>query len=157
DNGLRPEPLIALGALLTWCSIERAVATARLLPAAVAVLIASFSLAAGPTGLICLAALIAGSRPVLQTIVARAHTDDGAPGSAPKRGLWPAVLRYGALLAPGAAAGTLVLVVVFADQPLAAVLEATRVRKIIGPNVAWFDERTRWDALLMLSPDGSLA
>lgn len=23
DNGLRPEPIIALGILLTWCSVER--------------------------------------------------------------------------------------------------------------------------------------
>ncbi|AHH14975.1 arabinosyltransferase [Nocardia nova SH22a] len=148
DNGLRPEPLIALGALLTWCSIERSIATKRLLPAAIAVLIAAFSLAAGPTGLICIAALIAGSRPVLQHIISRAR----GGGSAGR-----AILRYGSLLAPGVAAGTLVLVVVFADQTLASVMEATRVRKIIGPNVAWFDERTRWDSLLMLAPDGSLS
>ncbi|NKY49980.1 arabinosyltransferase domain-containing protein [Nocardia vermiculata] len=147
DNGLRPEPLIALGALLTWCSMERAIATKRLLPAAIAVLIAAFSLAAGPTGLICIAALIAGSRPVLQHIIARAR------GGGSVRA---AIGRYGALLAPGIAAGTLVLVVVFADQTLASVLEATRVRKLVGPNVAWFDERTRWDSLLMLAPDGSL-
>ncbi|BEK84217.1 arabinosyltransferase domain-containing protein [Nocardia seriolae] len=145
DNGLRPEPLIAAGALLTWCSIERSIATGRLLPAAVGVLIAAFSLAAGPTGLICIAALIAGARPVLMVIIKRAE----GPGS------W--LLRYGALLAPGVAAGTLVLVVVFADQTLASVMEATRVRTLIGPNVAWFDERTRWDSLLTLSPDGSLA
>ncbi|MGV9412314.1 arabinosyltransferase domain-containing protein [Nocardia sp. NPDC003693] len=145
DNGLRPEPLIAAGALLTWCSMERAIATGRLLPAAVGVLIAAFSLAAGPTGLICLAALVAGSRPVLQIIIKQA------------KGTGPALLRYAALLAPGVAAGTLVLVVVFADQTLASVMEATRVRTAIGPNVAWFDERTRWDSLLMLSPDGSLA
>ena len=36
DNGLRPEPIIALGILLTWCSVERAVATSRLLPVATA-------------------------------------------------------------------------------------------------------------------------
>lgn len=162
DNGLRPEPLIALGALLTWCSIERAIATGRLLPAAIAVLIAAFSLAAGPTGLICIAALIAGSRPVLQLIIKRARgrmdSDDATPDKRAGRGTFASsILRYGALLAPGVAAGTLVLVVVFADQTLASVMEATRVRKIIGPNVAWFDERTRWDSLLMLSPDGSLA
>nr|WP_246023280.1 arabinosyltransferase domain-containing protein [Nocardia yunnanensis] len=151
DNGLRPEPLIAAGALLTWCSVERAIATGRLLPAAVGVLIAAFSLAAGPTGLICIAALIAGARPVLMIIVKRAKDGrDSAEG-----GSW--LLRYGALLAPGVAAGTLVLVVVFGDQTLASVMEATRVRTLIGPNVAWFDERTRWDSLLMLSPDGSLA
>ncbi|WP_280460193.1 arabinosyltransferase domain-containing protein [Nocardia carnea] len=158
DNGLRPEPLIAAGALLTWCSIERAIATARLLPAAVAILIAAFSLAAGPTGLICIAALIAGSRPVLQIIIKRARGDrTGSSPEARSRSVWGAVGRYASLLAPGLAAGTLVLVVIFADQTLTTVLEATRVRTAVGPNVAWFDERTRWDSLLMLSPDGSLA
>ncbi|KAA8890699.1 arabinosyltransferase [Nocardia colli] len=182
DNGLRPEPLIAAGALLTWCSIERAIATGRLLPAAIAVLIAGFSLAAGPTGLICIGALIAGSRPVLQIIIKRARgvvpavgggvaespsgamgLDDADEKSVPaaKSGTRPSwattLFRYLALLAPGLSAGTLVLVVVFADQTLSTVLEATRVRTIVGPNVAWFDERTRWDSLLMLSPDGSLA
>src|SRR5690606_27422224 len=94
DNGLRPEPLIAAGALLTWCSIERAIATARLLPAAVAILIAAFSLAAGPTGLICIAALIAGSRPVLQIIIKRARGDrTGSSPEARSRSVWGAVGR----------------------------------------------------------------
>jgi arabinosyltransferase C len=141
DNGLRPEPIIALGALLTWCSIERAIATGRLLPAAVAVLIAAFSLAAGPSGLICVAALIAGSRPVLQIIVKRAR----------------GVVDYLALLAPGIAAGTLVLVATFADQTIATVQESTRVRMIPGPDTKWFEEHFRWDALMTISPDGSLA
>ncbi|MFC7962675.1 arabinosyltransferase domain-containing protein [Rhodococcoides kroppenstedtii] len=140
DNGLRPEPVIALGALVTWCSMERAIATGRLLPAAVAVVVAAFSLAAGPTGLIAIAALLAGSRPVLQIVVRRRHT-----------------LGLPAMIAPILAAGTVVLVAVFADQTVASVLEATRVRSAVGPNVAWFDERYRWDALLNISPDGSLA
>ncbi|MFJ2665842.1 arabinosyltransferase domain-containing protein [Nocardia fluminea] len=175
DNGLRPEPLIAAGALLTWCLIERAIATARLLPAALAILIAAFSLAAGPTGLICIAALIAGTRPVMQVIIKRAQglrprriaadsADDRSPteaaspaGSSDRLSVGAKIFRYAALLAPGVAAGTLVLIVVFADQTLATVMEATRVRTLVGPNVAWFDERTRWDSLFMLSPDGSLA
>ncbi|WP_346764791.1 arabinosyltransferase domain-containing protein [Rhodococcus sp. HNM0569] len=140
DNGLRPEPIIALGALLTWCSIERAIATGRLLPAAVAVLIAAFSLAAGPSGLICIAALIAGSRPLLKALVARRRVAGVLPQ-----------------LAPILAAGTVVLVAVFADQTLATVLESTRVRTALGPNQSWFEERLRWDALLTISPDGSLA
>ncbi|MEU5410034.1 arabinosyltransferase domain-containing protein [Nocardia asteroides] len=146
NNGLRPEPLIAVGALLTWCSMERAIATRRLLPAAVAVLVAAFSLAAGPTGLICVGALLAGSRPVLRVIAARAVTDSG-----------PRWWRYAAVLAPIAAAGTLVLVVVFADQTFSTVLEATRVRQLVGPDMSWFEERTRWDSLLSVNPDGSLA
>ncbi len=145
NNGLRPEPLIAVGALLTWCSMERAIATRRLLPAAVAVLIAAFSLAAGPTGLICVAALLAGARPVLRTIARRSATGSG-----------PLFLRYAAVLAPIAAAGTLVLVVVFADQTFSTVLEATRVRQLVGPDLSWFEERTRWDSLLSVNPDGSL-
>lgn len=140
DNGLRPEPIIALGALLTWCSAERAIATGRLLPAAIAVLIAAFSLAAGPTGLICIAALIASSRPLLQILIKRAR-----------------VHGYAALLAPFLAAGTLILVAVFRDQTFATIKEATRVRTSVGPNVPWFDERLRWDALLTFGPDGSVA
>jgi arabinosyltransferase C len=151
NNGLRPEPVIALGALLTWCSIERAIATGRLLPAAVAALIAAFSVAAGPTGLICIAALIAGSRPMLQVLIKRAH------GFETGRGFRSALRSYAALVAPILAAGTVVLVVIFADQTLASVMEATRLRTAVGPNVPWFDERVRWDALMTISPDGSLA
>ncbi|MFD6463762.1 arabinosyltransferase domain-containing protein, partial [Streptomyces roseolus] len=138
NNGLRPEPLIALGALLTWCSMERSIATRRLLPAAVAVLIAAFSLAAGPSGLICLAALFVGSRQVFTML-----------GEHPRHAL--------ARILPILAAGTLVLVVVFADQTFAAVLEATRVRKLVGPDLGWSEETTRWESLLSLTPDGSLA
>ncbi|NLE81954.1 MAG: arabinosyltransferase, partial [Rhodococcus sp.] len=139
DNGLRPEPIIALGALLTWCSIERAIATGRLLPAAMAVLIAAFSLAAGPSGLICIAALIAGARPGFQILVARGRR-----------------VGFVSQIAPILAAGTVVMVAVFADQTLASVLESTRVRTALGPNQTWFEERIRWDALLSITPDGSL-
>ena len=140
DNGLRPEPVIALGALLTWCSIERAIATGRLLPAAVGTLIAAFSLAAGPTGLIAVAALLAGLRPIVMIIVKRAR----------QVGLL-------AVLAPLIASGLAVVIAIFADQTLSTVLEATRVRSALGPNVPWFEERVRWDALMTISPDGSLA
>src|SRR5690606_17348439 len=128
-----------------------AIATARLLPAAIGILIAAFSLAAGPTGLICIAALIAGSRPVLQVIVKRARggvatqsvleeararvrgagdavrDPDAKPTQRPRGSVASGVFRYASLLAPGLAAGTLVLVVIFADQTLATVMEATRV------------------------------
>ncbi|AOW95152.1 arabinosyltransferase [Rhodococcus sp. WMMA185] len=139
NNGLRPEPVIALGALVTWCSIERAIATRRLLPAAVAVLVAAFSLAAGPSGLICIAALLAGGRPIAQIVITRGRQ-----------------VGFASQIMPILAAGTVVLVVVFGDQTLEAVLESTRVRSAVGPNMAWFDERLRWDALLSISPDGSL-
>jgi hypothetical protein len=140
NNGLRPEPIIALGALLTWCSIERAIATGRLLPAAIGVLIAAFSLAAGPTGVIAVAALIVSLRPLVNLVVARAR-----------------VVGVAALLAPVLAAGAVVLIAIFADQTLGGVLEAIKVRTAIGPNVQWFGEYQRYEALLNISPDGSLA
>ncbi|WP_415972125.1 arabinosyltransferase domain-containing protein [Rhodococcus sp. 077-4] len=140
DNGLRPEPIIALGALLTWCSVERAIATGRLLPAAIGTLIAAFSLAAGPTGLIAVAALLAGLRPLVMIVIKRAR----------QVGLL-------AVLAPLVASGLAVVIAIFADQTLSTVLEATRVRSAIGPNVPWFEERVRWDALMTIAPDGSLA
>jgi len=40
NNGLRPEPLIAFGALAAWMLVENAIATRRLWPAAVAVIVA---------------------------------------------------------------------------------------------------------------------
>jgi arabinosyltransferase B len=140
NNGLRPEPIVALGALLTWCSIERAIATGRLLPAAVAVLIGAFTLAAAPTGLMCVAALLAGTRPLVRIIVKRHRQVGTLP-----------------LLAPIAAAGTIVLVVVFADQTLAAVLEATRVRTLIGPNLEWYKDFLRYYYLFVPTVDGSVA
>ncbi|GAB2919362.1 arabinosyltransferase EmbC [Rhodococcus aerolatus] len=140
DNGLRPEAPIALGVLLTWCSVERAVATRKLLPLAVALLVAAFSLAAGPTGLICLVALLVGLRPLVRLISLKAR----------ELGRWTT-------LAPLLAAGLGVLLVVFGDQTLAAVLEATRVRDEQGPSLAWYQELSRYTALFNDSADGSLA
>nr|WP_084515083.1 arabinosyltransferase domain-containing protein [Nocardia acidivorans] len=140
DNGLRSEPIVALGALLTWVSIERAIATSRLLPAAVAVLVAAFTLAAAPTGLMCVAALLAGIRPLVRIVVRRRK-------------------QFGdvALLAPIAAAGFLVLVVVFGDQTFAGIMEANRVRQATGPNLAWYEDYLRYYYLFVETVDGSLA
>ncbi|MGW0045094.1 arabinosyltransferase domain-containing protein [Rhodococcus sp. NPDC003348] len=140
NNGLRPEPIVALGALLTWCSVERAIATGRLLPAAVAVIIAAFSLGAAPTGLMCVAALLAGARPMIRILVRRHR----------RVGTWP-------LVAPLLASGAIVLIAVFADQTYAAVREATRVRTLIGPNLHWYEEFLRYYYLFVQTVDGSVA
>ncbi|MFN3602985.1 MAG: arabinosyltransferase domain-containing protein, partial [Dietzia sp.] len=141
NNGLRPEPVIALGALLTWTSVERAIATRRMLPYAVAVILASFSLATGPTGLMAVAALVMGLRPVLRTVVVRGRE----------------VGSHLALVAPVLAAGTMVLISVFGIQTLASVLEAIRVRGEIGPNLNWFEEFVRYYYLMIPTVDGSLS
>ncbi len=111
NNGLRPEGQIAVGALITYVLIERAIISGRMTPAALAVVAAAFTLGIQPTGLIAVAALLAGGRPLLRILVRRHRIV----------GTWP-------LVAPLLAAGTVVLTVIFADQTIATVLEATRIR-----------------------------
>ncbi|ALA66464.1 arabinosyltransferase domain-containing protein [Corynebacterium lactis] len=143
NNGLRPEPVIALGSLLTWVFIERAILTRRLLPAVVGVIIATLSLGSGPTGLMAVAALLAGL-PMLVRIVVERHKALGGGWKAPTM-----------QVAPFLAAGTAILVGVFGDQTLATVLESIRVRGIIGPSEPWFNEYIRYYWLLLQSVDGS--
>src|SRR5262245_48018293 len=76
NNGLRPEPIIALGILLTWCSVERAVATNRLLPLAIACVIGALTLFSGPTGIASIGALLVAIGP-LRTILHRRSAQFG--------------------------------------------------------------------------------
>lgn len=140
NNGLRPEGQIATGALITYVLIERAIISGRLTPAALAIITAAFTLGIQPTGLIAVAALLAGGRPILRILVRRRAIV----------GTWPLVL-------PLLAAGTIVLTVVFADQTLATVLEATRIRTAIGPSQAWYTENLRYYYLILPTVDGSLS
>jgi arabinosyltransferase B len=140
DNGLRPEGQIALGALITYVLIERAIVYGRMTPAALAVLAASFTLGIQPTGLIAVAALLAGGRPILRILVKRHRLV----------GTWP-------LVAPLLAAGCVILTIVFADQTLATVMEATRIRTAIGPAQAWYTENLRYYYLILPTVDGSLS
>ncbi|HZE14588.1 MAG TPA: arabinosyltransferase domain-containing protein, partial [Mycobacterium sp.] len=140
NNGLRPEPIIALGSLVTYVLIERSMRYSRLTPAALAVVAAAFTLGIQPTGLIAVAALVAGGRPILRILVRRQRLV----------GTWP-------LVAPLLAAGFVVLTVVFADQTLATVLEATRIRSAIGPSQHWYTENLRYFYLILPTVDGSLS
>ncbi|MDD4867162.1 MAG: arabinosyltransferase domain-containing protein, partial [Mycobacterium sp.] len=140
NNGLRPEPIIALGSLITYVLIERSMCASRLTPAALAVVTAAFTLGVQPTGLIAVAALVAGGRPVLRIFVRRHRLV----------GTWP-------LAAPLLAAGSVILTVVFADQTLSTVLEATRIRTAIGPSQAWYTENLRYYYLILPTVDGSLS
>nr|WP_244897643.1 arabinosyltransferase domain-containing protein [Mycobacterium alsense] len=140
NNGLRPEPIIAVGSLITYVLIERSMRYSRLTPAALAVITAAFTLGVQPTGLIAVAALIAGGRPILRILVRRHRLV----------GTWP-------LVAPMLAAGAVILTVVFADQTLSTVLEATRIRTAIGPSQAWYTENLRYYYLILPTVDGSLS
>ncbi|MFI9510829.1 arabinosyltransferase domain-containing protein [Nocardia sp. NPDC052566] len=147
NNGLRPEPWVAGALLLSWCSMERAIATRRLLPAAVAILAAAFANTAGPSGLICIAALVAGIRPLSRIVLSRVRD----AGSVRAR-----IIAALPFVAPLLAAGTMVLAVAFSDQPLAAVFEMRRVHEALGPNVEWFNEYVRYQYLFQPEIDGSV-
>ena len=140
NNGLRPEPIIALGILLTWCSVERAVATSRLLPLAVACVIGALTLFSGPTGIASIGSLLVAIGP-LRTILHRRSKRFG----------------YVALLAPILAACTVTIILIFRDQTFIGEAQANMLKSAVGPSLSWFDEHIRYERLFMASPDGSVA
>ena len=140
NNGLRVEPLIALGTLFTWVCVERAIATGRFFPLTVAIISAAFTLTVHPTGVIAAIALIAGIRPLLKRFMVRRKRD----------GVWP-------LLLPILAAGLAVLFEIFADQPLAPILEAVSVNGQVGPTNKWWEEPMRYYMLMNPTADGGIA
>ncbi len=144
NNGLRPEPVIAFGALMTWVFIERAILTRRLLPAAFGVIVATLALGSGPTGLMAVAALLAGLPSLVRIVVQRHQVLGGGFGA-------PAIQ-----IAPFFAAGTAILIGVFGDQTLASVMESIRVRGVIGPSTPWYEEPIRYYWLFLQTVDGSL-
>lgn len=140
NNGLRPEPIIAFGVLATWVSLERALATGRLLPAATGFIIGGLTLSAAPTGTFCIAVIIAASRPLLLLIIRRARRDGWVP-----------------TVAPLLAAGLGVLHLIFLDQPLVTTLQSSALLGDVGPTGRWFEEVWRYEWLMNPTPDGSLA
>ncbi len=140
NNGLRPEPLIALGTVATWVLVERTIATRRLAPAAVAIMVATLTATLAPQGLIAVAALLTGARAIARIISARRATDG--------------------LLAPAAvlaAACAVITVVVFRAQTLAAVAESARIKYKVGPTIAWYQEFLRYYFLTVEeNVDGSM-
>ncbi|NNG97163.1 arabinosyltransferase domain-containing protein [Gordonia araii] len=140
NNGIRPEPAEAVGALLTWCCVERAIATRRLLPYAIAAVTAAFTLALAPGGLMAAAALLAGLRPVVKTLVTRRKRDGWLP-----------------MLAPILAAGTSVLYMIFADQSIRPLITGNRVAADVGPTLEWWQEPIRYYYLILQTGDGTLS
>ncbi|WP_116917683.1 arabinosyltransferase domain-containing protein [Williamsia muralis] len=147
-SGLRSESIIILGSLLTWWAVEHAIATRRLLPAALAAMCAGLTLALAPQGVIAVAVLIVGARPMLRVLLER--------GRDPERGNRVRVLNLAAVMAPSIAAASLVVLVVFRDQTLASVFDAVRTRYIVGPTISWWQEYLRYYFITVTTPDGAL-
>lgn len=140
NNGLRPEPLIAFAVVAVWILVEYTIGTRRLWPAAIAIVIAMFSVTLAPQGLIALAPLFVGARAIAR-IVGERRARDGILAS----------------LAPLAASATLVFVIVFRDQTLATVAESVRIKYVVGPTIPWYQEFLRYYFLTVEdSVDGSL-
>jgi len=138
NNGLRPEPLIALGALLTWVLVEYAIGARRPWPAAVAIVVAMLSVTLAPQGLVALAPLLVGARAIVRNVRDR------------RTGLLAPLATFAASL-------SLVFVIVFRDQTLATVAESARIKYTVGPTIAWYQEFLRYYFLTVEdSVDGSL-
>ncbi|KXP13972.1 arabinosyltransferase domain-containing protein [Tsukamurella pseudospumae] len=138
-SGLRSEPIIVLGTIVTWAAVERAVATHRALPAAVAALATGLTLGLAPQGVIAAALLLASSAAVLRVLIARRR----------EAGL-------AALVLPIVAAGAVIVPIAFRDQSLASVAEAIRIRLEVGPAAPWTQEYLRFFFLTVNTNDGSL-
>lgn len=139
NNGLRPEPAVVFFSLLTWVSVERTIATGRLLPVALAVPCAALCVGAAPGGLIAVAALLAASRQIFTRIVKRRKRD----------GLLP-------LIAPILASGMAYLFYAFYTPTFAALREAISVKAVTGPTLEWYEEGVRYYYLMLETEDGSL-
>jgi arabinosyltransferase C len=140
NNGLRPEPIVALFSLLTLCAVERAVATRRLMPAGLGLVGAALAVGANPHGLVAVLPYIAAFKPLARLVRIRAREFGWIP-----------------VLAPIMACGLVMLVVVYSDQTWQSVREATAFRMLAGPSEAWYQEIDRYNALFSQTPDGSLA
>ena len=127
NNGLRPEPLIAFGVIAAWILVEYAIGARRVAPYAVAIVVAMFSVTLAPQGLIALAPLLVGARAVA-AIIRRRRAVDGIV----------------APLATVLSSVSLIFVIVFRDQTLATVAESARIKYVVGPTIAWYQEFLRY-------------
>ncbi|MEE3852219.1 arabinosyltransferase domain-containing protein [Gordonia sp. LSe1-13] len=140
NNGLRVEPALSVGILITWVLVERSIATGRFFPLTLAVVSAWLTLTIHPAGAIAILPLLAALRPLLRRLRQRRRRD----------GLLP-------LLIPVLAAGLAVMFLIFVDQTLATIMEGIEVQGIVGPTNEWWTEAMRYYILLNPTPDGSIA
>lgn len=97
------------------------------MPTACAILVAVLTVTLAPHGLIALAPLLTGSR-AIEAVIRKRRTLDG-------------------LVAPLAvltAAASTIAVVVCRSQTLAAVAESARIKYVVGPTIAWYQEFLRY-------------
>jgi arabinosyltransferase A/arabinosyltransferase B/arabinosyltransferase C len=131
--GLRPEPWIAVAGLVTLLAVERTLVTRRLLPVLLGLVVAAGATAVTPTGVVAFMPFVAGFVPLLRALRQR-----------------PELPRF-ALLVVLIAAPSSALLLAYADQTLASVSEAIRIRTLIDGVQPWFAEPQRY--AILLTPD----
>nr|MDT0522688.1 arabinosyltransferase domain-containing protein [Streptomyces sp. DSM 41633] len=104
--------------------MENTIATRRIWPTCLAIVVAAFSVTLAPQGIIAVAPLLVGARSVVGIIRRR-------------RSALPA-------LAALAGSAALIFVVVFRDQTLASVAESARIKYTVGPTISWYQEFLRY-------------
>jgi hypothetical protein len=138
DLGVRPEPWVLVGSTAVFVLTERAVERRSVTPVVVALLIAGFTLAVTPTGLMAFMPLLAAVVPLIRLIRAEPL----------------GVLTFAVV---GIAALGLTLVLVYADQTWASVLDSVGIRTLIGGDRPWTDEYVRYTSLLTVgNAEGNL-
>ncbi|CAM04921.1 arabinosyltransferase domain-containing protein [Saccharopolyspora erythraea] len=135
--GLRPEPWAAVGVLAVLCLVDRAVAARAVRPFAVALVVAGATTALTPYGVMAFAPVVVAAPALLRNLRAALGAATVAGGAA-----------VAGPVAVIAAATASVLLPMFADQSFAAVVEAIRVRKLVGGDLPWFQEYVRYARLL---------
>ena len=140
NPGLRPEPIVALGTVLTWCCVERTIATQRLAPAGVGLIVAGLTLSAAPTGSFAFVVFLVAAAPLWKAV--RAHV---------------AANGYAGSLLPLAAAGASVLFLIFGDHGLIEMIQSTKLLSTVGPAEPWHREIIRYETLFQQNPNGSVA
>ncbi|MGQ7295013.1 arabinosyltransferase domain-containing protein [Quadrisphaera sp. KR29] len=133
--GVRPEGVVAALSAWTLVGVLTALRSRRLLPLAVAVVLAALSCASHPTGLVAVAPLVA-FLPRLWALV--------SPGAAAGVGRVACWVRALAVIAPGAMASA----AGFADGTLFDYREGRRVFTAIEEPLRWTDEYVRYGFLL---------
>jgi arabinosyltransferase C len=140
DNGLRPEPVVVLFSLLAYCAVERAVATRRLMPAALGLVGAALAMAANPHGMVAVLPYAVALKPLVRMVRQRSREFGWLP-----------------VLAPISACGFVILTLVYSNQTWRSIVDATKFRAQIGPSEQWYQEINRYIQLFSMTPDGSLA
>ncbi|MBQ6642171.1 MAG: arabinosyltransferase domain-containing protein [Saccharopolyspora sp.] len=139
NNGLRSEPVIVVFSLAALCAVERAVATSRLMPAALGLVVAALAVGAGPHGIVAVLPFVAALKPLLKLLGRRVKEFGWLP-----------------VLAPISAAGFVVLNLLVWDQTWQTISEATSLKIDLGPSEKWYQELNRYNMLFSPIPDGSL-